>query len=88
MRPTKSPGSIVFVCTMGMVGVTGPDTYQMIIVDHEATEGDVRRIVVFTEGKAVVRLGPISAGEEALLCPTQIGARGGGPRRTHCFSIA
>ena len=73
---------------MGMVGVTGPDAYQIVIVDHEATEGDVRRIVVIAEGEAVVRLGPISPGEETLPRPTQLDVRDRDPRRAHWFSIA
>jgi hypothetical protein len=73
---------------MSMVRVAGTDAYQMIIVDHEGTEVDVRRIVVFAEGKAVKGLGPISSGEETLLCAAQLNARGGAPRRSHWFSIA
>ena len=72
---------------MCMIGIAGSYAYQMIIVDHQATEVDVRRIVVFAEGEAVVGLGPISPGEESLLCPTQLDIRSD-PWRTHCFSIA
>ena len=73
---------------MRVVRVAGPDAYQMIIVDHEPTEVDVRRIVVFAEGKAVKGLGPIGSREETLLRAAQLDARGGAPRRSHWFSIA
>jgi hypothetical protein len=83
----KYPGDDLGVM-MGMVRVTGSDAHPVVIVDHETTEGDVRRIVVLAEGKAVVGLGPISPGEETLPRPTDLDARDRDPRRAHWFSIA
>lgn len=85
-RAGKYPGDNLGV-TMGMVRVSGAYAYQVVIVDHHATEGDIRRIVVFAEREAVIRLGPIRPGEESLLCPTQLDIRSD-PWRAHCFSIA
>jgi hypothetical protein len=71
-----------------MVRVTGPDAYQVIVVDHEAAEADIRRIVVFTEGEAVVGLGPVGSSQETLACPSQLDVWRASARRTHWFSIA
>jgi hypothetical protein len=86
-RSGKYPGDDLGV-TMSVVGVAAPDTYQIIVVDHEAAEVDVRRIVVFAEGEAVVGLCPIGSGQETLPCPSQLDLWCSGPRRTHWFSIA
>jgi hypothetical protein len=83
----KYPGDNLGVA-MGMVGIAGPDAYQVVIVDHETTEGDIRRIVVTAEGEAVVRLGPVSPGAETLLRPVQLDVRDSDPGRAHWFSIA
>src|SRR4029453_12203700 len=73
---------------MRMVGVAPPDADPIIVVDHEATEADVRRIVVFAEGEAVVGLCPVGSGEEALPSPPQLNVWCASPRHTHWFSIA
>jgi hypothetical protein len=85
-RAGEYPGDDLGV-TMGMVRVTGSYAHQVIIVDHQATEGHVRRIVMLAERKAVVGRGPISPAEGTLLRPTQLDVRND-PRRTHGFSIA
>jgi hypothetical protein len=73
---------------MSMVGVAGAGADQIVVVDREATETDVRRIVVFAEGKAVVRLRPLSSGEETLTRPTHLDLGRIDPRRAHWFSIS
>src|SRR4029077_16167035 len=71
-----------------MVGVARAGTYQVLVVDQQLTERDVARVVVLAEGEAVLGFGPIGTGEETLLRPTQLNARGNHPRRSHWFSIA
>src|SRR4029453_5563416 len=71
-----------------MVRIAGSGAYHIVVVDQKTTEGDVARVIVLPERKAVVRLGPVSPGQETQPRATQLNARRIRPRRTHWFSIA
>ena len=86
-RSGQHPGDDLGVA-MRMVGIARSGAYQVVVVDQQLTEGDVARVVVLAEGEAVVGFGPVGAGEETLLRPTQLNARRNDPRRAHWFSIA
>src|SRR4029453_15128650 len=71
-----------------MVRIAGSGAYHIVVVDQKTTEGDVARVIVLPERKAVVRLGPVSPGQETQPRATQLNARRTRRRRTHWFSIA